>query len=66
MSASTNRFQNSMASQKFTILLKPAQTGGYTAYCVEIPISCQAETKEEALKKLKEAIESTGWKLKQN
>jgi predicted RNase H-like HicB family nuclease len=55
-----------MSAQKFTILLKPAQEGGYTAHCVEVPISCHGKTKEEALKNLKEAIESTGWKLKTN
>jgi predicted RNase H-like HicB family nuclease len=56
-----------MSAQKFTVLLKPAQEGGgYVAYCAEVPISCQGRTKEEALKNMKEAIESLGWKLKQN
>ncbi len=55
-----------MSAQKFTVLLKPAPEGGYTAYCIEPPISCQGKTKEEALKNIKEAIESLGWKLKQN
>jgi hypothetical protein len=50
-------------SQKFTIQLKPVQEGGFTAYCVEVPVSCQGKTKEEALKNIKEAIESVGWKL---
>jgi len=52
--------------QKFTVLLKPTQDGCFTAYCVEVPLSCQGKTKEEALKNIQEAIESTGWKLKQN
>jgi predicted RNase H-like HicB family nuclease len=55
-----------MSAQKFTVLLKPAQEGGYIAYCAEVPVSCQGQTKEEALKKMKEAIESLGWKLRQN
>jgi predicted RNase H-like HicB family nuclease len=52
--------------QKFTVTLKPCQEGGYTARCVEVPLTCQGQTKEEALKNIKEAIESLGWKLKQN
>jgi predicted RNase H-like HicB family nuclease len=52
--------------QKFTILLKLTQEGIYTAHCVEVPLSCQGKTKEEALRNIQEAIESTGWKLKQN
>jgi predicted RNase H-like HicB family nuclease len=55
-----------MSAQKFTFLLKPAQEGGYVAYCTEVPISCQGQTKEEALKNMKEAIESLGWKLRMN
>jgi predicted RNase H-like HicB family nuclease len=50
--------------QKFTVLLKPNHEGTFTAYCVEVPLSCQGKTIEEALKNIKEAIESTGWKLK--
>lgn len=57
---------DSQTPQKFTVLLKPAKEGGYTAYCVEVPISCHCQTKEEAMKKVKEAVESTGWKLKQS
>jgi predicted RNase H-like HicB family nuclease len=56
---------SSETPQKFTVLLKPSQNGNFTAYCVEVPLSCQGKTKEEALKKIQEAIESTGWKLKQ-
>jgi hypothetical protein len=51
--------------QKFTVLLKPHPEGTFTAYCVEVPLSCTGKTKEEALKNIKEAIESTGWKLNQ-
>jgi predicted RNase H-like HicB family nuclease len=55
---------SSPSHQKFTVLLKPTPDGTYTAYCVEFPLSCQGKTKEDALKNIKEAIESTGWKLK--
>jgi predicted RNase H-like HicB family nuclease len=51
--------------RKFSIILKPADDGTFTAYCIEPPISCPGKTKEEALKNIKEAIESTGWKLNQ-
>ncbi len=56
-----------MSSQKFTIYVTPApENSGYVARCIEFPLMSQASTKEEALKSLKEAIESTGWKLKQS
>jgi predicted RNase H-like HicB family nuclease len=53
-----------MSSQKFTICIKPSLDGGYIAQCIEVPLMSQAKTKEEALRSLREAIESTGWKLK--
>jgi predicted RNase H-like HicB family nuclease len=54
-----------MSSQKFTIYIKSSpEGGGYIARCIEVPLMSQASTKEEALKNLREAIESTGWKLK--
>ena len=55
-----------MSAQKFTVIVKPAPEGGYIAQCLEVPLVCQARTKEEALKNIQQAIESTGWKLKQN
>jgi predicted RNase H-like HicB family nuclease len=54
-----------MSAQKFTVLLKPAPEGDYLAYCIDPPISCRGQTKEEALTNIKEAIESVGWKLNQ-
>ncbi|MCW4019316.1 MAG: type II toxin-antitoxin system HicB family antitoxin [Candidatus Bathyarchaeota archaeon] len=51
--------------QKFTILLKEAPQGGFDVHCVEVPIVCHGKTKDEALKTIKEAIESLGWKLTQ-
>ncbi len=43
---------------KFKVILEPQQEGGYVAYVPALP-GCfsQGETKEEALKNIKEAIE---------
>ncbi|MFQ5951063.1 MAG: type II toxin-antitoxin system HicB family antitoxin [Candidatus Geothermarchaeales archaeon] len=43
---------------KFKVVLEPAEEGGYTAYVPSLP-GCisQGDTKEEALKNIKEAIE---------
>lgn len=42
---------------KYTILLEKQKEGGYTAQCLEIPGAIsQGETKEEALKNVKEAL----------
>jgi len=42
---------------KFTVILEPADKGGYVAQCVELPAAIsQGETKKEALKNIKEAI----------
>ena len=43
---------------KLTIVLEPQQEGGFTAYVPSLP-GCvsQGETKEEAVKNIKEAIE---------
>jgi predicted RNase H-like HicB family nuclease len=53
-------------SQKFTVIVKENQQGGYTVQCLEVPVTCHGKTKEEAMKNVKEAIESLGWKLTQN
>lgn len=55
---------SSETPQKFTVLLKHTREGTYTVHCIEVPISCQGKTKEEALKHMQISIESTGWKLK--
>jgi predicted RNase H-like HicB family nuclease len=52
-----------LTSQKFTIFVKPSEEDGFTAQFVELPIYCHGKTKEEALQKLKTAIESIGWTL---
>ena len=43
---------------KITVILEPQEEGGYTAYVPSLP-GCisQGETKEEAIKNIKEAIE---------
>lgn len=46
-----------MVARKFTVLLEPAEEGGFIVKCVELPVSTQGETKEEALSSIKEAIE---------
>lgn len=42
---------------KFTALLEAAVEGGFVIKCVELPVTTEGETKEEALANLKEAIE---------
>ncbi len=42
---------------KYTILLEKQTEGGYTAQCLEVPGAVsEGETKEEALKNVKEAL----------
>lgn len=43
---------------KLTVVLEPQEEGGYTVYAPSLP-GCvsQGDTKEEALKNIKEAIE---------
>jgi predicted RNase H-like HicB family nuclease len=43
---------------KYTIILEKEEEGGYSAQCLELPGAIsQGETKEEALRNIKEAIE---------
>ena len=43
---------------KFTILLEKQREGGYTARCMEVPGAIsQGETKKDAVKNVKEALE---------
>jgi predicted RNase H-like HicB family nuclease len=46
-----------MVAHKFTVLLEPAKEGGFVVKSVELPVASQGETKEEALKNIREAIE---------
>ena len=46
-----------MATRKFTVLLEPAEEGGFIVKCLELPVASQGETRGEALANIKEAIE---------
>ena len=44
--------------RKFTVVLDKDEDGGYSVQCVELPAAIsQGDTKKEALKNIKEAIE---------
>jgi predicted RNase H-like HicB family nuclease len=47
-----------LSNMKFKVVLEPAEEGGYTVYVPSLP-GCisEGDTKEEALKNIKEAIE---------
>ncbi len=43
---------------QFTVKLEESDEGGYTAQCIELPAAIsEGDTKEEALKNIKEAIQ---------
>jgi predicted RNase H-like HicB family nuclease len=46
-----------MVARKFTVFLEPAEEGGFIAKCTELPVASQGETRAEAMKNIKEAIE---------
>jgi predicted RNase H-like HicB family nuclease len=46
-----------MVARKFTVFLEPAGKGGFIVKCAELPVATQGETREEALKNIREAIE---------
>jgi len=46
-----------MVARKFTVFLELAKEGGFIVKCLELPVASQGETREEALKNIKEAIE---------
>jgi predicted RNase H-like HicB family nuclease len=46
-----------MVARKFTVFLEPAKEGGFIVKCVELSVATQGETREEALRNIKEAIE---------
>ena len=46
-----------MVARSFTVLLTPAEEGGFVVKCLELPVASEGETREEALKNIKEAIE---------
>jgi len=46
-----------MVARKFAVVLEPAEEGGFIVKCLKLPVATQGETREEALKNIKEAIE---------
>jgi predicted RNase H-like HicB family nuclease len=46
-----------MVTRKYTVFLEPAEEGGFVVKCLELPVATEGETREEALKNIKEAIE---------
>jgi predicted RNase H-like HicB family nuclease len=50
-------FGDFMVARKFTVFLEPAGEGGFIVKCGELPVATQGETREEALRNIKEAIE---------
>ncbi|MBI3115873.1 MAG: type II toxin-antitoxin system HicB family antitoxin [Thaumarchaeota archaeon] len=43
--------------RKFTAVIEPAEEGGYVVKCLELPVATQGETKEEAIRNIREAVE---------
>jgi predicted RNase H-like HicB family nuclease len=46
-----------MVTRTFTVVVDPAEEGGFVVKCLELPVASQGETREEALANIKEAIE---------
>jgi len=46
-----------LVSRRFTVLLEPAEEGGFIVKCLELPVASQGESREEAINNIKEAIE---------
>ena len=46
-----------MVSRKFTVFLEPAEEGGFVVKCLELPVASQGETRKEALRNIKEAVQ---------
>ncbi len=44
-------------TRKFTAVLEPAGEGGYVVKCLELPVTSEGETKEEAIRNIREAVE---------
>jgi predicted RNase H-like HicB family nuclease len=49
--------KTTVKGRRFTAVLEPAEEGGYVVKCLELPVATQGETKEEALRNIKEAVE---------
>ena len=46
-----------MATRKYAVLLEAAEEGGFVVKSTELPVASEGETREEALRNIKEAIE---------
>jgi len=46
-----------LRDRRFTAILEPAEEGGYIAKCVELPVATEGETKAEAVRNVKDAVE---------
>lgn len=46
-----------MVASKFTVVLEPAEEGGFIAKCLKLPVATQGDTREEAIRNIKEVIE---------
>jgi len=46
-----------LVTRNFTVILEAPEEGGFIVKCLELPVATQGETKEEALRNIKEAIE---------
>jgi predicted RNase H-like HicB family nuclease len=44
-------------TRKFTAILEDAEEGGYVVKCLEVPVATEGETREEAVRNIKEAVE---------
>jgi predicted RNase H-like HicB family nuclease len=43
--------------RKLTVVLIPAEEGGFVVKCLEVPVASQGDTRAEALKNIREAID---------
>jgi len=42
---------------KFTAILESAEEGGFVVKCIEVPVTTEGETREEAVNNIREAVE---------
>jgi predicted RNase H-like HicB family nuclease len=42
---------------KFTAILETADEGGFVVKCLEVPVTTEGETRQEAVNNMKEAVE---------
>lgn len=47
-----------VAALQFTVILEQAEEGGFVSKCVELPVASEIETRDEASRNAKEAIEA--------